>query len=304
MTIRKQLAVYVTVMLNLLAFSGCSSGQVFQLANEITFSLDGISEVTISYDEEKVTFYESENNKLTVKEYMTENKISYYAKVEQSSGSIKISEGGKPLFKGSFSRYIEVYLPASYHGNLTVTTTNGDIDISGILLSLNSLRIDSTSGTLQLGGAEAQNIYLSSTSGKLELGSLNADTIRIDTTRGDVTCEKLDGNVSYTTTSGNAEIKSAAGSGNYRANNSGKLNVVYTEVTGDLSFFNKNDNICITLPADLEFEFSAATKNGSVSTSFQECVSINGRTTSGTVGEHPTVNVRLETNNGKIEVKQ
>ena len=300
----KKRAACLAAAVGVLALSGCSHGQSAQLKNEITFSLDTISEVTISYDEEKVTFYESGNDELIIKEYMTGNKNSYHAKVEQSGDSIKISEGGKPFFKDGFYRYIEVYLPASYHEDLTVTTTDGDIDISRLEMSLNALRIDSTAGTVQLNTVDAQSLYLSTTSGVLDVDNLNADKIRIATTSGNFSCEKLDGNVTYTTTSGNTDIKSAIGSGNYKANNSGELNVVYTEVTGDLSFYNKNDSIHVTLPADLEFEFEATAKNGSISTTFQENVSIEGRTTSGTVGEHPTVTVKVETNNGNIEVEQ
>lgn len=151
--------------------------------------------------------------------------------------------------------------------NLTITTTDGDIDISRLELSLHALRIDSSAGTVQLNTVEAQILYLF-------------------------------------TTSGNADIKSAIGLRTYKANNSGKLNVIYAEVTGDLSFYNKNDGIRVTLPADLEFEFEATTKNDSVFTTFQENVSINGRIATGTVGEHPTVTVKVETNNGNIEVKQ
>lgn len=300
----KKIVACLAVAIGVSALTGCSHEQSAQLENEITFSLDNITEVTISYDEEKVTFYESGNDALVIKEYMTKNKNSYHAKVDQSDDSIEISEGGKPIFKDGFYRYVEVYLPASYHENLTVTTTNGDIDISRLELSLNALRIDSTAGTVRLNTAEAQNLYLSTTSGILDVDNLNADTIRIATTSGDFFCEKLNGNVTYTTTSGNTDIKSAIGSGTYKANNSGELNVIYTEVTGDLSFYNKNDSIHITLPPDLEFEFEATTKNGSVSTTFQENISIDGRTTSGTVGEHPTVTVKVETNNGNIEVEQ
>ncbi len=135
------------------------------------------------------------------------------------------------------------------------------------------------------------------------MDNLNADTIKIATTSGNFFCEKMNGNVTYTTTSGNTDIKAAIGSGTYKVNNSGELNVLYTEVTGDLSFYNKNDGIHVTLPADLEFEFEATTKNGSVSTTFQENVSIDGRIATGAVGEHPTVTIKLETNNGNIEVK-
>lgn len=302
--IKKKLAACLTTILILPVLSGCSSGQALQMANEIHLSLDGISELTISYDEEKVIFYESKGDDLTIKEYMTENNSSYYARVEESNGSIKISEGGKPLFRGDFSRYVEVYLPASYQENLTVTTTNGNIDISELELSLNTLRMDSTAGTIKLNTVEAQSIYLSTTSGILDVAGLKAEEIRIDTTRGSLSCEELDGNVTYTTTSGNANIQSAIGSGTYKANNSGELNVVYSEVTGDLTFYNKNDSINLSLPADLEFEFEAATKNGTISTSFQEFVSVEGRTTSGTIGNCPTVTIKMETNNGNIEVQQ
>lgn len=304
MKIKKYLSACIAITVGVLTFAGCSHSQSSQLANEITFSLEGISEITISYDEEEVTFYESHNDELTIKEYMTENKSSYYAKVTQSGDSIKISEGGKPLIKNGFSRYIEVYLPASYHDNMTVTTTDGNIDISKLELSLSALQIDSTAGTIQLNTVEAQSIQLSTTSGILNVNCLDADTIQIGTTSGSFSCEKLDGEVTYTTTSGNADIRSANGSGSYKVNNSGDLNVVYTEVTGDLSFFNKNDSVNVTLPADLEFEFDATTKNGSVSTTFQEYVSIKDRTTSGTIGMNPTVTVQVETRNGDIEVKQ
>lgn len=304
MKLKKHLAACLAAAASLLTLTGCFHRPSPQLANVITLSVDGITEVTISYDEEWVTFHESESSELTIKEFMTENRSRYYAKVSQRRSSIQISEGGKPLFQDGFSRYIEVYLPASYHENLTVTTTDGNIDISQAALSLRSLRVDSTAGTVRLSEAEAQSIHLSSASGTLDADHLTADTIRIDTTRGSFLCEELDGTVTYTTTSGNADIKSAVGSGSYTVSNSGKLNIVYTKVTGDLSFFNKNDSIHVTLPADLEFEFAATTKNGSVSTSFQECISVDGRTTCGTVGAHPTVTIKVETNNGRIEVTQ
>lgn len=294
----------MALILCLLAFVGCSKSQSSQMANELQFSLDEISSLTISYDEEKITFFENDGDDLILKEYMTKNKSNYYAKVEQRNNNIHISEGGKPLFKEGFSRYIEVYLPESYQESLTVTSTNGDINFSDMNLNLSSLRIDNTSGTVTLDNAVASDIHLSSTRGTLNLGNIQADQIKLETTSGSVTCSELNGNVTYTSTSGDTDIQSAIGSGSYRANNSGKLNVVYTEVNGDLSFFNKNDNIMLTLPADLEFKFEATTKNGSVSTNFQQDVTVNGRTTSGVVGNNPTVTVKVETNNGNIEVTQ
>lgn len=304
MKIRKQITVCAAILPGLLFLPGCSHSHSPQPVNEIRFLLDDISNITISYDEEKVSFYEGEGNELTVREYMTENNSRYYAKTDQKDRSIRISEGGKPFFKAGFSRYIEVYLPASYHENLMITTTNGDIDISEMELKLNALRIDSTAGAVRLSEAEAQDIWLTSTSGSLELGELQAGGIRIGTTSGSVTCERLAGNVNYTTTSGDIKISSAAGLGSYRADNSGTMEIVYTETDGDLTFYNKNDSVHVVLPPELEFEFEATTKNGEISTSFQECVSTEDRTVSGTVGKHLAVTVRVETKNGNIEVEQ
>lgn len=304
MKVKTWITVCLAEAVGFLALTGCSRYQASGVANEISFSLEGISEVVISYDEEHVTFYDSDSGRLVIKEYMTENKSAYYARAEQGGGKIRINEGGKPLFRDGFSRWVEVYVPAAYHEKLTVTTTEGDADFSALPLSLGALRIDSTAGTVCLNTVEAQDIFLSTTRGRIEADFLKADSIRIDTTSGSFFCEKLDGYAAYTTTSGSAEIRSAVGAGNFRANNSGKLCVTYTQVTGDLVFYNKNDDICLTLPAGLEFRFEAASKNGSIVTSFQECISLEGRTASGAAGGNPGITVKAETNNGNIVVNQ
>lgn len=288
----------------LLSLTGCSQQQTMELANEIQFPLAGISEVTISYDEEQIAFFLFEEEELIVKEYMTENKSGYYARVSQSNASIRISEGGKPFIKNGFSRRIEVFLPSSYTQALTVTTTNGNIDFTDIELRLLKLRIDSTFGTTEISKAMASSIHLSTTSGAFTLGYIEAETIRLETTSGNIACDTLIGTVEYTSTSGDVCINNAVGKGSYKANNSGDINVIYTEVVGDLYFYNKNDSIHLTLPQNLSFEFEATTKNGFIFTPFQECVRFNGRTAYAVVGNNPTVTVKTETNNGNITVRQ
>lgn len=304
MKIKKNLICCMVTVFFLLALTGCSQSKSPQMANELHFSLDGISDVTISYDDEAVTFFEAENDELIIKEYMTENKSRYYANVKQDNGGIHVSEGGKPLVKAGFSRYVEVYLPSSYSEALTITTTDGGINLSDLDLQLSVFHIDSTAGTVKINNVSASDIHLSSTSGTLELGSISANAIKLETTSANVVCNELIGNVTYTSTSGNVDIKSAKGYGSYKANNSGNLNVVYTEVTGDLYFYNKNDSISLDIPSDLNFEFEAITKNGSVNTSFQEYITVDGRTTQGTIGNNPTVTIKTETRNGDIEVTQ
>ena len=235
---------------------------------------------------------------------MSNDKEKYYARVSQKKGSIQIREGKKPFFKGSFIRFVEVYLPPSYSSNIKVTTTDGNIDMSGVELKTETIRVDTTSGTLKMDKAAAEELFLSSTSGTLALGEISGGQIRIETTQGNVICEKIDGRVDYTSTSGDAEFRSASGSGTYTASNSGTLSVVYAGVTGDLTFYNKNDDVDLCLPEDLDFEFEAVTKNGRIETSFQEALLINGSAACGTVGSNPSVRIKAETKNGDIRVSR
>lgn len=293
---------FVMLIVMMFLTTACGNEGAAKTVNEMSFSLEDISDLIISYDDENISFFKNDKDDLIVREYMSKDRDSYHARVSRKKNSIQISEGGKPFFKGDFIRYVEVYLPSSYSANIKVTTTDGNIDMSDVELNMKSVRADTTCGILKLNKAAAEEIYLSSTSGALELGELTADQIRIETTQGNVSCKRIDGEVTYTSTSGNAEFLSASGSGAYKANNSGTLSVVYDEVTGDLSFFNKNDSVQVKLPENLAFTFEAVTKNGRIDTDFQGDISVSGDSVKGTVGSNPAVNIKVETKNGNIEV--
>jgi lia operon protein LiaG len=301
MKIKKQLTLCVFVVSCLWNAAGQSKIRNSSPADELQLPLEGISELIISYDEENLSFFESTNNKLIVKEYMTVNRRGYYAKTDRRGTSLKISEGGKPFFKGGFTRSVEVYLPASYSKKLTVTTTNGDIDFSGISAALSSLRIDSTSGSVRLVEVTAADAYISSADGTLLLDNLESRRMRIETTNGTIICRRPKGVVSCVSTHGNITVESAEGEGCYSIHNSGVLDVSYAAVTGDISFFNKNGPVKVIVPSDLAFVFKASAKNGTIKTDFQNSLTFSGRTAVGTVGSHPVVTVEGETNNGSME---
>lgn len=266
-------------------FTGCSSNSSCKMVNQMIFDLNSVTEITIAYDEENISFYEGSNDELRIEEYMTADKKSYYAEVSEKKNSIHISEGSKPFFSGDFERYVKVYLPSEYNASLNVSTTNGEINFSDIFIQLESL-------------------YAESTSGKVIINEVNTSDIRLITTNGNVHIQALEGKVSYTSTGGSLTVESARGGGSYKAENSGKLKVRYEELSDDLYMFNKNDSINLTLPENLSFEFKATTKNGSVSVPFNDEVSKKDRTTKGTIGSDPTVKIELESRNGNIKVEQ
>lgn len=294
----------LAVAAGLLALSGCAQDGDERLVNELAFPLEGVTEVTIAYDEEAVTLREGEGDELVVREYMTADRDAYHARVSQGAGSIKVSEGGTPFPRGGFHRSVEVCVPRAYSGNLTVTTTDGPVSAEGLGALPGALRVESTAGAVSLGSLQAREVCLATTSGTITASSVGADAVAVTTTSGSFSCGQLVGVVDYVTTSGSINVQAAVGAGRYRAENSGAMDVTYTEVTGDLSLYNKNDGVRVTLPAALEFEFEAITRNGFVVTSFPECVGTEGEVTRGTVGAHPAVRVAVETRNGDIEVRR
>lgn len=300
----KRIVLYPILCISLLFLSGCGENDTSLTENEMQFSLTNISKIKISYDEEKITFKQGTGSQMIVKEYMSEDKKSYRAKVKEKGRAIEITEGRKPLFEGDFVRYIEVYLPQSYDQDLTVTTTNGDIDLRDIDQRLESLCIDSTEGTVKLGNIEAMQLKLTSTRGTLDFDRLQASRINLETTEGIVRGDEVIGNIQYTTTHGDFDVKTIRGSGKLTVNNEGALQANFAEVTGDVWLYNKNDDIRLILPKTLSFYFEAATKNGSISTSFGEKLTAGQQSLSETVGNKAEVTIRVETRNGSIDVVQ
>lgn len=299
--IMKKITMMIAIVLFVFSLSACGSKGTNP--HTLTYEIDNIHDVVLSYDDEDITFFESPDDTLIIKEYMTDADSKYYAKVDIDQGYIHVSEGGKPLF-GSFSRHIEVYFPKTYTGSLTVTSTNGNVDFSEVDIEVTSLRIDCSSGKVRIRNAYADTINLSSTSGTLDIGHLEGKEVYISTTSGKVVCDEISGNVTYVSTSGDIEIESAVGAGSYKAENSGILDITYTDVAGNLYLYNKNGDVEVTLPEDLSFRFEAVTKNGSVSTPFESVLSMKNDTVMGTVGGNPSITVKTETKNGNIKVEQ
>lgn len=302
MTQQRWKACWLMVLLAAVCLTGCMGGRTGETVHELRFPLDAVEELWISYDEEDVTVRQTDGTELVIRERMTGGGPRFGAKTEQRDGCIRIQEGSKPLLRGGFSRSVEVELPADYGGRLTITTTDGAIELAENDFRLVSLFVDSTAGQVRIAAAEAEQITVSSTRGALELGVLRAAELRLETTSGSIRCGLLEGHTVCTTTSGDVLIRSAKGAGEYRNDNDGTLCVTCTEVQGSLSFFNKNGDIRLTLPEELSFTFSGTTKNGAVRTFFSEGETAQAKSVSGQVGGAPSASIAAETKNGDIEV--
>lgn len=250
--------------------------------------LDEIDSIFISYsmNSNDIYLYEGEGNTLTIKEYseaaLNENELSTVS-VNGSRLEIRGKRRSRIISSGFFhfgynGGYTEVWLPASYKGQLALTTSSGDITSEMDLVLEKDLKAAATSGGITMPDVTAGNISLECTSGDITVkqltgetnigcssGYVNAETItgnaQITTTSGDITVQRIDGDAKVKSSSGCTRIMEGSGersisasSGNITIDGADGLWQVHT-TSGNIWIKGKNNNGAIeTTSGDISLE--------------------------------------------------
>ena len=194
-------------------------------------ALDGIDDIRVLYgmNGNDVYIYEGEGNTLAVKEYLgSEIKDNAASTVSVNGGTLEI-KGKKRNTNGfsfffnfgtsnyAYGGYTEIWLPASYKGNLKIETVSGDITSEPDIALTDHFEAASVSGTISIPSVDARDVSVCSTSGDIRIETMNTKTdssnakIDIATTSGDMDFKKLNGKVSITTTSGYITAETISG---------------------------------------------------------------------------------------------
>ena len=148
--------------------SGCGRQKATGLVNTLTFNVGDFESLRLDYDADDIHVLESDNDKVILKEYMNENKKSYYARCSTQNGELLITEGNRPRHSG-FESYIEIYIPQAYLGSLSLHSTSGTIN-SDIALNLSGdFSVDTTSGVVEVSNTKVSNVKATSTKWQFEL---------------------------------------------------------------------------------------------------------------------------------------
>ncbi len=281
--------------------SGCQEQKAISLVNTLTFDTEDFDSLRLDYDADDLQLLESDSNKVVVKEYMNENKKSYYARTYRQNGVQVITEGRRPR-RSSFESYIELYIPKDYTGSLSLHSTSGTIQ-SEIALNLSGdFSVDTTSGRVIISNTKAAKIGASSTNGSLSFENTAADEISVTTTNAITSLKQVNGVIRYQSKGGKLTASELLGSGSFNASGEGSIDLSFTDVTSDIFAYSKNGTLTVALPKELAFKFSATTKEGSIDTSFADQLAITENTSAGIVGASPDITIELETRNGAIKV--
>ncbi len=330
---------FLTAVFALIGLSAyCGAAFEMELVNEQNIALDGIHNISISYEQDSVSILRGNTSSLVIKEYMSKDDVSYYANISNTGDTINIVGGKRPLVSfGDFISKAEIYVPESYTENIKIKTDNGRIVIESIDGNINAetsnARIDikNIDGTIDAKTSNGSiviesingNINAETSNARIDIknidGTVNARTsnghIQIDSVSGNadakasnarIDIKNIDGTVNARTSNGHIQIDSV--NGNIKAETlNAKITCSTAEVLGDITLTTNNGSIDLDIPRGLFFQFSARTINGHVRTSFDDNLSrpVNDdHLYYGIVGpeNNPNIKIDLETSNGSISV--
>lgn len=251
-----------------------------ELANTQEIPLRRAERIAIQYISEAVTLVVTDGQAIVLKEYFNVKDPAVFAKVTAGESEIAIQHGERRLL-GMLRGRVEVHLPKSFFGKLTIKTVSGRIECAGRLV--------------------LSEICVSSTSGRIALGNVSAGTAVLSTISGMIAAESLRAETDAHSTSGSIRIARAEGDGDFKTV-SGAIEVAFHAVTGDIAASSTSGRIRVAVPPLLSFSVEAQSVSGPIS------VPISGRAfggrhaVSGTVGDSPQTMLRLSTVSGRIEV--
>jgi len=300
---------FVFILMALVLVSAFGRG-IFQmeLVNEQEIALSQIDSIEIRYRFENITFYTHNSDTLIIKEYMTENKSGYFAKINNSGNNLVVEAGNRPIISfGTFRAKVEVYIPMS-NKNITLKTSSGKIEGTGVYTA-SSINIESSSGSISVNSIIADTIKLKASSGSIKCNNVNGNTT-INTSSGSINVSVINGDVSAEASSGSIKLGTVNGTVNTRTS-SGKIQFAVTQNAGDITIRTTSGSVTLDIPRNLAFNFSSRSSSGRLNTPFSDklFISLSDRNTiqgnigfDNTSGNQVYRNININTSSGSIRV--
>ncbi len=294
---------FLTAVFALIGLSAfCGPAFEMNLVNEQEIALNGIHNISISYEQDSVSVLRGSTSSLVIKEYMSKDDVSYYAEINNTGDTISIVGGKRPLVSfGDFTSKAEIYLPESYTENIRIKTDNGSVVIESINGNINA---ETSNARIEIKNIDG-TVDARTSNGHIRIDSVNGN-ISAETSNARIELKNIDGAVEARTDNGRIVIDSVSGNINAKTSNAG-IECRVTEVSDNITLSTDNGSINLDIPQDLFFQFSARTINGRVRTSFDDNLSrpVNDdHLYRGIVGQgnNPDIEIDLETSNGSISV--
>jgi hypothetical protein len=338
---KKIIFVFTFITVNFV-YAFCGGIHDKELVNMQEIELVRFDEIEIQYRSEEVTIFSDNSDKFILKEYMTENKSSYFAKITNSGNKLIIEAGQRPLFN-IFRARIEVYIPVS-NKNITIKTSSGSIKAAGEYKA-SLMKIESSSGIISVNSITADRINFKTSSGSINCQNANGNSI-IETSSGSIVCSIINGDLSAKSSSGKIALDQVSGSLNTTTRSgdihtgktgenadihtrsgsivaggvngiailetsSGSIHCLTTENARDLKITTSSGGVILDIPRNSNFNFSSRSSSGRLNTPFSDKLftlvsdrnNIQGIIDGNNVSKDQiTNNISIRTSSGSIRV--
>lgn len=197
------------------------------LLNTREIDMADVSGLTVDYTGTgyDVYFVPGEGPSIIMEEYFTaEENEELYAVVTNTGGAVNIrGQGQRQIFGQMITGYVKLYLPLAIYGqlqNFSVLNTSGNVELS---FEENSrswasyqqtaiLNLSTTSGNIDISGIKSQNASVNANSGNITIDWLQATDADVNATSGNVKFKSFAGSgLKVSCNSGNIEIGTCEG---------------------------------------------------------------------------------------------
>lgn len=238
-----------------------------RLANEQQFSATELTMLTVSYRSARVKVLPTndDSDDVIIREYMQPNNPAYYAHCSETGTNLTVTQGKVP-FLIPLRVHVQVLVPASFTGDVTVASKSGTVLIAG-LSSVKTLALKVASGNAELADLTVQTTTVDLASGSLKMGHVQVtDQCRLLVRSGRVRLAQVSA-ITFTVkaTSGSVTGNDLIGAGDWQAH-SGALRLAWQQLTGDLNLDAHSGAIKVSLPATASYRYELESHSGRITT--------------------------------------
>jgi DUF4097 and DUF4098 domain-containing protein YvlB len=248
-----------------------------ELVNSQTVDMNFVKTLNISYSSDNIVLFESNDNRLILKEFMTRNSPRYFANIEKSQDAVSISNGARPSL---IRTRIEIYVPKLFTGNLAFNLKSGNLT-SNYNINHTSVNLTVSSGNMNITGVSSENISLKVSSGNIKINS----------------CQ---GKINAVCNSGNITVDNFSGGGMFDVK-SGNINLTMNDIIGDLSLSVNSGVINLITNGDISYVLDADVRSGNIRIpDFKTRTNTKARHI---IGSNPIYRISAKCGSGNINIK-
>jgi len=255
-----------------------------ELIREDTFDLRDLTGLTVQGRSEDIRVTLVPGDALTVRQYGNPNKDAAFTD-SRAAGSLTLKVPNRNWFDwfNWGEKYLEIELPASYAGNLELSTISGGVHCPDGF-QLRALTLATTSGGIELGACSVDSLTLSTVSGGIRLdtatvtGDANLSVTSGGVRLGSLSCRSFD----IGTVSGHISVETALSGAGRLHTTSGGISAAGVAVNGTVTVSTVSGGVKLSLAPGVNCDLKLSSVSGGLHGNVP--LDRNGHKASGTIG--------------------